>query len=71
MLYWLLTSGRLDPSTVAVIIDLPTPTLVHELRATLEHTGYYINFTHNYAMINIPLEKLLNKEAHFLSIEDC
>lgn len=55
----------MDPTKVAIIIDLPATTSMCELRAALGHTWYYINFMRNYAMITTQLEKLLMKESHF------
>ena len=56
---------------IAVIVDLPARTSVHELKVALGHTRYYRKFMHNYTMINVPLEKLLKKEAHFEWSEEC
>jgi hypothetical protein len=38
-----------DPSKIIVIFNLPPPKLVHQLRETLGHTGYYMNFIKGYA----------------------
>jgi hypothetical protein len=60
-----------DPTKVAVILDLQPPILVRQLRATLGHTGYYRKFIKGYAQITTPMEKLLKKEAKFQWNEDC
>jgi hypothetical protein len=38
-----------DPSKIAIIVDLPPPTSVKQLCTALGHTGYYINFIKGYA----------------------
>jgi hypothetical protein len=38
----------LDPAKIAVIVNLPSPKIVCQLRETLGHTGYYINFMKGY-----------------------
>jgi hypothetical protein len=51
-----------DPSKIAVIVDLPPPTSVKQLSITLGHTGYYRILIKGYAQITTPMEKLLKKE---------
>ena len=38
-----------DPAKIAIILDLPPPTKVKQLRETLGHTGYYRKFIKGYA----------------------
>ena len=38
-----------DPTKIAIIVNLPPPTSVKQLRTTLEHTGYYRKFIKGYA----------------------
>jgi hypothetical protein len=38
-----------DPNNIVVIVNLPPPKLVHQLRETLGHTGYYMKFIKGYA----------------------
>ena len=33
-----------DPAKIVMILDIPSPTRVKHLRATLRHTGYYMKF---------------------------
>ena len=54
-----------DPVKVAIILDLPPPTLVMQLRSVLGHTGYYRKFIRGHAEITAPMEKLLKKDAKF------
>jgi hypothetical protein len=52
-------------------VKLPPPNLVCQLRATLGHIGYYINFIKGYAQITAPMEKLLKKDTRFQWNQDC
>jgi hypothetical protein len=38
-----------DPSKIAIIVDIPPPTLVRQLHNALGHTGYYKKFIKGYA----------------------
>ena len=48
-----------DPSKIAIIVDIPPPTSVRHLRTALGNMGYYRNFIKGYAQIKKPMEKLL------------
>jgi hypothetical protein len=50
-----------DPSKIAIILDIPPPTSVRQLCIALGHTGYYRKFIKGYAQITTPMEKLLKK----------
>ena len=50
-----------DPTKIAIIIHLPAPNSVKQLRTMLGHTGYYRKFIIGYAKITAPMEKLLKK----------
>jgi hypothetical protein len=54
-----------DTSKIAIIVDIPPPTLVRQLHTTLGYTGYYRNFIKGYAQITTPMEKLLMKYCQF------
>jgi hypothetical protein len=56
---------------IAVIVNLPPPKTVCQLRATLGHTGYYMKFIKGYVQITTPMEKLLRKDTKFQWNEDC
>ena len=60
-----------DPSNIAIIVDLPPPTSVRQLRTALGHTGYYRKFIKGYAQITTPMEKLLKKYSKFQWTEEC
>ena len=54
-----------DPTKIVIILDLPPPTSVTQLRSVLGHIGYYRKFIIGYAMITAPMEKLLKKDGKF------
>ena len=54
-----------DLEKVAIILDLPPPTSITQLRSMLGHTGYYRKFIKRYTDITAPMEKLLKKDAKF------
>jgi hypothetical protein len=60
-----------DPAKIAVIVNLPPPKSVRQLRVTLGHTGYYKKFIKWYAQITVPMEKLLRKDNKFHWNEGC
>ncbi len=60
-----------DPTKIAVIINLEVPRSVKQLCPMLGHTGYYRKFIKGYAKINAPMKKLLLKDATFYWDEEC
>jgi hypothetical protein len=60
-----------DPAKIAVIVNLPPPKLVRQLRDTLGHTRYYIKFIKGYAHITASMKKLLKKDTKFERNESC
>jgi hypothetical protein len=60
-----------DPSKIAIIVDLPPPTSFKQLRTMLVHTGYYRKFIKGYAQITPPMEKLLKKDCQFGWTDEC
>ena len=61
----------INPSKIAIIVDLSSPTSVKQLRTTLGHTRYYRKFIKGYAQITTPMEKLLKNDITFQWDEDC
>ena len=47
-----------DPTKIIVIVNLPAPKIVCQLREMLGHTGYYRKFIKGYVQITTPMEKL-------------
>jgi hypothetical protein len=60
-----------DPSKIAIIVDLPPPTSVKQLCTALGHIGYYRKFIKGYAQITTPMEKLLKKDCQFGWTDEC
>ena len=60
-----------DPTKIAIIVNLPAPNSVKQLRIVLGHTGYYRKFIKGYAKITSSMEKLLKKDVKFLWNEEC
>ena len=60
-----------DPVKIAIIVNLPPPNLVRQLRTTLGHTGYYRKFIKGYAQITAPMEKLLKRYVKFQWTQEC
>ena len=55
----------------AIILDLPPPTSVMQIRSVLGHIGYYRKFIRGYATITTPMEKLLKKDTKFQWTTTC
>ena len=51
-----------DPDKIANIVSLPIPTTVTEVKGFIGHIGYYRRFIYQYAVIVMPLTKLLKKD---------
>ena len=61
----------MDPAKIAIIVNLPPPNSVKQLRTTLGHTGYYRKFIKGYAQITTPMEKQLKKDIKFEWTPEC
>jgi hypothetical protein len=59
------------PAKTAVIVNLPPPKIVRQLRATLGHTGYYRKLIKGYAHIIAPMEKILRNDTRFQWNDEC
>jgi hypothetical protein len=60
-----------DPAKIVVIVNLPPPKSVCQLRDTLGHTRYYRKFIRSYAQSIAPMEKLLKKYINFQRNDEC
>jgi hypothetical protein len=60
-----------DLSKIVIIVDLPSPTSVRQLRTALGHTRYYRKLIKGYSKITTPMEKLLKKDCQFQWSEEC
>jgi hypothetical protein len=59
-----------DPSKIAIIVDLPPPTLIRQLHTALGYTGYYQIFIKGYTYITTPMEKISKKDSKFQWTEE-
>jgi hypothetical protein len=60
-----------DPAKITIIVNLPAPKTVRQLRAMLGHTGYYKKFIKGYVQITAPMEKLLRKDTKYQWNDEC
>jgi hypothetical protein len=60
-----------DPTKIAITINLPPPKSVMQLHITLGHTGYYKKFIKGYAKITTPMEKLIKRDVKFKWTPEC
>ena len=60
-----------EPAKIAIIVDLPPPTTVKQVRTTLGHTGYNRKFIKGYAEVTATMEKLLKKDVKFQWTKNC
>jgi hypothetical protein len=60
-----------DPAKIVVIVNLPPPKSMLQLRETLGHKRYYRKFIKGYEKIIVPMEKLLKKDIRFQWNDEC
>ena len=61
----------MDPAKIMIIVELPPPSTIKQLRTTLGHTVYYQKFIRGYTEVTTPMEKLLKKDFKFHWSEQC
>ena len=61
----------MNPSKIAIIVDLPPPTSVKQLRTTLGNTWYYWKIIMFYVYLSYLMENLLKKNVKFQWNEQC
>ncbi|RDY12114.1 Retrovirus-related Pol polyprotein, partial [Mucuna pruriens] len=62
---------EVDKAKIDVIISLPKPASVRDVRSFLRHIGFYRWFIRNFSKIVLPLSKLLQKDVDFVFDEAC
>ncbi|KAL0886173.1 hypothetical protein Bca101_010156 [Brassica carinata] len=62
---------EVDKAKIEVIVNLPPPKTVKDIRSFLGHAGFYRRFIKDFSKIARPMTKLLCKEAAFSFDEDC
>ena len=60
-----------DPTKIEIIVNLPTPKTIKQLRETLGYMGYYRMFIRGYATITGSMEKLSKKDVKFEWNDEC
>ena len=60
-----------DPTKIEIIIDLPPPPTLKQLRTTLGHTWYDREFNRGYVEVTPTMEKLFKKYVKFQWSEQC
>jgi hypothetical protein len=55
----------LNPAKIVVIVNLPPPKLVLQLKSTLGHTRHYSKFIRGYAHITTPIKNLSKKDTKY------
>jgi hypothetical protein len=54
-----------DPAKITIIINLPPPKLVRQLKSTLGHRGYHKKFIRGYAHITALMDNILKKDTMY------
>ncbi|KAL0723018.1 hypothetical protein Bca4012_037617 [Brassica carinata] len=62
---------EVDKAKIEVMVSLPPPKTVKDIRSFLSHAGFYRRFIKDFSKIARPMTKLLCKEAAFSFDEDC
>ncbi|CAA7040961.1 unnamed protein product [Microthlaspi erraticum] len=62
---------ELDRAKVDVMLQLPVPKTVKDIRSFLGHAGFYRRFIKDFSKIARPLTRLLCKETDFEFDEEC
>ena len=62
---------EVDKSKVNLIVDLPPPRSVKDIRSFLGHAGFYRRFIKDFSKISKPLSNLLAKDVKFEFSNEC
>jgi hypothetical protein len=60
-----------DKSKIELIVNLPTPKSIKDVRSFLRHVGFYRRFIKDFSVISKPLSNLLTKDNIFEWTEHC
>ena len=62
---------EVDKAKIDVMVGLPPPKTLKDIRSFLGHAGFYRRFIKDFSMITRPLTRLLCKEATFSFDVEC
>ncbi|XP_056860064.1 uncharacterized protein LOC130508525 [Raphanus sativus] len=62
---------EVDKAKIEVMVKLPPPKTVKDIKSFLGHAGFYRRFIKDFSMISRPMTKLLCKEASFSFDVEC
>jgi hypothetical protein len=62
---------EVDKSKIELIVNLPTPKSIKDVRSFLGHAGFYRRFIKDFSVISKPLSNLLTKDNIFEWTEHC
>ncbi|XP_056845110.1 uncharacterized protein LOC130496748 [Raphanus sativus] len=62
---------EVDKAKIEVMVKLPPPKTVKDIKSFLGHAGFYRRFIRDFSMISRPMTKLLCKEASFSFDVEC
>jgi len=62
---------EVDKTKTDMIVNLPLPTCIKEVRCLLGHAGFYRHFVKDFSKITKPLFNLLAKDVPFYFFEEC
>ena len=62
---------EVDKANTSLIVNLPPPTCVKQVRSFLRHAGFYRRFIKDFSKITKPLSNLLAKDVPFHFSEEC
>ena len=62
---------EVDKAKIDLVVSLPYPASVREVRSFLGHAGFYRMFIKDFSKIGIPLFQLRQKDVSFEFNDDC
>jgi len=57
---------EVDPAKISIVLQLPYPSSVREVRSFLVHAWFYKRFIQDFSKKALPLSNLLQKDVDFI-----